>query len=944
MRFLIAVNDASLNTSRGGIDIGARIRDVLVDTNIVLEAFGNAKTVRNDNSSRFGKYTKLQYTEDNKLSSAFTQTFLLEKSRLTSVGAQERNYHVLYQVAKGSDASLDRESLRLTTVDDYHILTSGGCTVAGREDNDAELFFELCGALRTLRVSEPEMSGLWSLLAAILHMGNVRVNAGDETQSHIESPSMSLLDISALLGCSEEDFRRSLLYHMVKISKRSSVSMKQLTAEETTNNILALMKWLYNGVFTWLVRKLNAAYTLDGGMGSSAGTVTKFIGILDIFGFETLLNNSFEQLCINFANERLQQQFNEQVFVFEQIEYEKEGLNWSCVTFRDNQPVIDLISKKPSGLLNILEEHGMMNRKPDDSALLTSYGQMHHQKHPAYEKPRFGEETFTVKHFAGDVSYNIQGFLGKNNDSLQDDLLELIKSSHNVFLLNMMALTSSEASPGFIAENTNVVASADEGISAVKAAAVPTGGKKMASAMTVSFQFRHQLDDLVATLRATRPHYIKCLKPNGHKSPEEYDPSLVMEQLRYSGILEVVRIRREGYPTRMQFRDFYNNYYLLGHAIGLPRPNACASCDNAEIRRLAGVVAALVLESEDPTLQGYQLGHNKMFLRDGCLRSMSSALLKFKRKYCLKIQAWLRCKHASQHYKLSRIGALLFQSAARRYLARKKLRERKSAWIIVNRHVSREFRRRQAVRVVAVYRAEEAAIRKAAAELAERLRLEEEARRIAEEASIRHEMSHRIQLWGSSRCRQRIARKRYVAALRAACLIENRVRIMMAKKKKLRLEKEKFADAVRVVMAFAHTGRSRMQQRRNRSLLETIVVDDGEGFMAHLKKYPSDENLVLRLAGASSFRSVIHTMAFFGSCEVLKNWQPNRSCLIQVDRCGRHSFHHWAMGPHPRLDFALELMSRCKSSIYATRASILPSTAVGSDSLYLKEGWLHKVR
>ncbi|CAM9121267.1 unnamed protein product, partial [Ectocarpus fasciculatus] len=653
---------------------GARIRDVLVDTNIVLEAFGNAKTVRNDNSSRFGKYTKLQYTADDKLSSAHTQTFLLEKSRLTAVGAKERNYHVLYQVAKGTDSSLDKEGLRLSSVNDFRILISGACTVAGKQDNDVELFTELCDALRTLGANDVEMTRLWELLAAILHMGNIRVQ-GSDGACGIESPSMPLEGVAALLGCSEDDITRSLLYHVVKVSSRASVSMKQLTPDETANNILALMKWLYNGIFTWLVSKLNAAYALNDKAGNSGagavGAVTKFIGILDIFGFETLLTNSFEQLCINFANERLQQQFNEQVFVFEQIEYQKEGLNWSSVTFRDNQPVIDLISKKPSGLLNILEEHGMMNRKPDDTALLTSYGQQHYQKHPAYDKPRFGADTFIVKHFAGDVSYIIEGFLNKNNDSLQDDLLELMKSSHNAFLLNVPPAGAAAAGPP-------------------KPAASAAGGKKMASAMTVSFQFRHQLDSLVSTLRATKPHYVKCLKPNTEKSPDDFDPALVMEQLRYSGILEVVRIRREGYPTRLAFRDFYNKYYLLGFHQGLKRPKDCAECDDAEIKRLAGVVASFVLADEDPAVQKYQLGHNKIFLRDGCLNAMSSALLRFKKQYCLRIQSWHRCRQASRHYKLSRVGALLFQKVVRQCLARKRLQEKRNAWAIVNRYVARQ--------------------------------------------------------------------------------------------------------------------------------------------------------------------------------------------------------------------------------------------------------------
>ena len=223
-----------------------------------------------------------------------------------------------------------------------------------------------------------------------------------------------------------------------------------LSVDEVGNNVNALMKWLYSGLFDWLVKKINFAHS--GHATTSVATpvssdkeamlepAVNFIGILDIFGFEILKTNSFEQLCINFTNERLQKQFNEHVFVHEQKEYEKEGLNWSTITFQDNQNVIDLICKKPSGLLNVLEEHGFLNRKPDDKALLTSYDQMHNSKHPCYQKPRFGNESFIIHHFAGDVTYSISGFLEKNNDTLQEDLLALLDTSTNEFISNVMGL------------------------------------------------------------------------------------------------------------------------------------------------------------------------------------------------------------------------------------------------------------------------------------------------------------------------------------------------------------------------------------------------------------------------------------------------------------------------------------------------------------------------
>jgi myosin heavy subunit len=992
MRFLIAVNDANLSGGGGGgggSDVGGRIRDVLVDTNIVLEAFGNAKTVRNDNSSRFGKYTKLQYTADNRLSSAHTQTFLLEKSRLTAVGPEERNYHVFYQLLKGTDPSLDDAALCLGPAENFQLLTRG-VLLAGKEDNDAALFSELCQAVRTLGVSEGEMGQVWALLAAVLHMGNVTVEGAEEGGvSEILSPSMPLGDLTALLGCGPEDLKRAILYRNVKVGNRASVSMKLLTAGDTANNLLGLMKWLYSGIFGWLVLKLNAAYVLGDSASApaAADVVTKFIGILDIFGFETLVSNSFEQLCINFANERLQKQFNEQVFVFEQIEYEKEGLNWASVTFRDNQDVIDLIAKKPMGLLFILEEHGMMNRKPDDNALLTSYGQAHSQKHAAYSKSRFGADSFILHHFAGDVSYDIAGFLGKNNDSLQDDLQELMKSSTNTFLLNAMGLAHDPAALGFVPTNQAVVMST---IATSTTGAANATGKKMASAMTVSFHFRHQLDDLVSTLRATKPHYIKCIKPNATKQAGEFSAQLVMDQLRYSGILEVVRIRQEGYPTRMQFRDFYDQYYLLGYYIGLPRPRDIKDCSEAEIKRLAGEVASIVFPSPaavaegggavDPRLeQRYQLGHNKMFLRNGCLSAMNAALLRFKKEHCLKIQAWMRCKAASQHYKQSRHGARLFQNNFRRYIVQKRYKRICWACRVISRFSQREFLRRVAVRVVATARADESARRIAAEKLADKLRVEaaaeaerqraaaaqleeqqrvaaaelaeqqrvaEEARLLVEEMRQREEAMDKIQVWTATRARQKVQSRRYAVVLKAIRLMQNRGRILVAQVKRKSLLKKKFAGAIRLVMAFAHTALQRMRVRRSLQLVRMLVLDDGAGVAAHFAKYPGDEQLVFRLPAPAplEFRHPIHLMSYLGCSAVLSTWQPARSKLSGHDRRGRNCLHHWALGPCPSVSFALDLLQRgFRSSIMAARASVTPLADKAAPQL-LKEGWLRKKR
>lgn len=584
MNFLISANQSILSsnsvmTSNAGLNVGDHIKGVLLESSVVLEAFGNAKTVRNDNSSRFGKYIKLNYTAENELVSAYTETFLLEKSRLVSVGQNERNYHVFYQLVRGlaaTDSSLMTE-LRLTSVDSFKMLIDGKCTVVESEESDKRDFGMLCNALSVLGFSQEDVSGLWRLLACILHLGNMTFTAGatENDQPGISSPSISMEELSALLGVTPDAFSSKISIQMIQVAKRGSVRIKILSADESSNNVMALLKWLYKQLFSWLVERINSAHACA----DSERVVTKYIGILDIFGFEILCRNSFEQLCINYTNERLQQQFNDYVFVKEQEEYAAEGLNWTTISYRNNQNVIDLISKKPNGLLVILEEHGMMNRKPDDVALLNSFNQKQDRVSDAYAKSRFGNDGFVVKHFAGEVNYSIDGFLSKNNDSLQDDVMTMLSTSTNKFLIDKCLKGIALREDG---DDTQ---------------------KKMAASVTVSFQFRNQLDSLISTLRSTEPHYVKCIKPNAVKAVCSSVPSIVMEQLRYSGALEVVRIRREGYPTRMKFRDFYEAYELLSRKRGWAPPDKCSE---AEAKTYTSVLAGEILRHEE-----FQVGAGK---------------------------------------------------------------------------------------------------------------------------------------------------------------------------------------------------------------------------------------------------------------------------------------------------------------------------------------------
>ncbi len=596
--------------------VALKIQDEILGSNFIFESFGNAKTVRNDNSSRFGKYIKLQYTCTNQLVSAYTDTFLLEKSRLLNVSTGESNYHVLYQViagaASGELAPELASKLKLSCSSpeegfkNFKILSADDGEAYWRADESGQEFSlsSLRRSLDATGFTEAEQEGLWTILAIILHLGNCTLGGGPDSDEGgrvtMDCPSMPIPEIAALLGLEEDLFLNKMTLQEVRARGRSSVAVKELSVSETKNNINGYMKMLYSSLFSYVVHKINYSHSC---LGKSTGLkAKKFIGILDIFGFEIMLKNSFEQLCINFANERLQQHFNKNVFEKEKQEYTSQGIDASFVTYADNQGVIDLLLQKPDGLFTMMNDLAKVNKK-DDSVFLQQARNSHS---PARGKPppppgsasaRYEmvsvtkRSEFRVRHFAGTVTYTVgsaedhsASFLEKNNDSLQESLQETVVLSSNVFLNNVGGLEigfnmGEVGSPGYVPKFTKsgMAIEEDEGVDEdselaerpssggdrVSISNRPASRHLMASAHTVSSTFIRQVDDLMKVLRETEPHYIKCMKPNGQKTQQMYNGPLMLEQLTYSGVLEVVRIRREGYPWNARFAIFYANFDLL---------------------------------------------------------------------------------------------------------------------------------------------------------------------------------------------------------------------------------------------------------------------------------------------------------------------------------------------------------------------------------------------
>jgi myosin-5 len=652
MNFLTLANKEIFPS--GGDAMADKIKNVILDSNVLFESFGNAKTVRNDNSSRFGKYIKLQYTEDNQLFAAHTETFLLEKSRLVSVGKDDRNYHIFYQLIRGID-NQTKTRLNLVNVDIFKILTDGGNTIITSEQDDINEFNSVLKALPEMGCTNDEITRMWELLACILHLGNINVNpASAEGQPVLlQSTSMPLEQMTNLLGVTLEGFIKAITVQIVEVKMRNEKYDKILSVDETKNNILALIKWLYGALFNWLVSKVNSAH--NSMVTNRKKEVVKFIGILDIFGFEILLTNTFEQLCINYTNERLQQQFNELAFEVEQQEYAKEGLDWTSITYRDNQSVIDLIGKKPKGLLIILEEHSLMNREPDDQALLSTYHKLHFGSHPNYAKPKFGNEGFVIKHFAGEVTYNIASFIAKNNDSLQEDLADLLGTSGNSYIIDILK-SHNAVNESFKTDNKSKTSNANA-----------NAGTKIASTISVSFRFRNQLDSLVTTLRSTKAFYIKCIKPNAEKKAGVFNAQLVITQLRYSGVLEIVRIRREGYPTRVPYPEFYTDFQELAHGKKWIEPSKCTIPQLKEYCRL--------LCADHAPVGSFQIGHNFLFLHHYVPQLMTNALHAARMRWATLIQTAFRRFVARRKYLAYRRSAIFIQSVARMGKEKKKVQK-----------------------------------------------------------------------------------------------------------------------------------------------------------------------------------------------------------------------------------------------------------------------------
>ncbi|KAM5250662.1 myosin-9 isoform 1-T1 [Hipposideros larvatus] len=558
----------------------------LLQANPILEAFGNAKTVKNDNSSRFGKFIRINFDVNGYIVGANIETYLLEKSRAIRQAKDERTFHIFYYLLSGAGEHL-KTDLLLEPYNKYRFLSNGHVTIPGQQDKD--MFQETMEAMRIMGIPEEEQIGLLRVISGVLQLGNIVFKKERNTDQASMPDNTAAQKVSHLLGINVTDFTRGILTPRIKVGR--DYVQKAQTKEQADFAIEALAKASYERMFRWLVLRINKALDKTKRQGAS------FIGILDIAGFEIFDLNSFEQLCINYTNEKLQQLFNHTMFILEQEEYQREGIEWNFIDFGlDLQPCIDLIEKPagPPGILALLDEECWFPKATDKSFVEKVVQEQ--GTHPKFQKPKQLKDKadFCIMHYAGKVDYKADEWLMKNMDPLNDNIATLLHQSSDKFVSELW-------------KDVDRIIGLDQ-VAGMSETALP-GAFKTRKGMfrTVGQLYKEQLAKLMATLRNTNPNFVRCIIPNHEKKAGKLDPHLVLDQLRCNGVLEGIRICRQGFPNRVVFQEFRQRYEIL-------TPNSIPKGFMDGKQACVLMIKALELDSNL-----YRIGQSKVFFRAGVL-------------------------------------------------------------------------------------------------------------------------------------------------------------------------------------------------------------------------------------------------------------------------------------------------------------------------------------
>ncbi|XP_022899024.1 myosin-11-like isoform X1 [Olea europaea var. sylvestris] len=595
---------------------GRTVEQQVLESNPVLEAFGNAKTVRNNNSSRFGKFVEIQFDKHGRISGAAIRTYLLERSRVCQVSDPERNYHCFYLLCAAPQEEI--EKYKLGHPKTFRYLNQSNCyELVGI--SDAQEYLATRRAMDVVGISQKEQDAIFRVVASILHLGNVEFAKGKEIDSSVlkdDKSKFHLQTVAELLMCDLNALEDAMLKRVMVTPEE--VIKRSLDPDGAAVSRDGLAKTIYSRLFDWLVDKINNSIGQD-------PNSKCLIGVLDIYGFESFKSNSFEQFCINFTNEKLQQHFNQHVFKMEQEEYTKEEIDWSYIEFVDNQDVLDLIEKKPGGIIALLDEACMFPKSTHETFSQKLYQTF--KSHKRFIKPKLSRTDFTVAHYAGEVQYQSDQFLDKNKDYVVPEHQDLICASKCSFVAGLF--------PPIPEESTK-------------------SSNKSSKFSSIGSRFKLQLQQLMDTLNSTEPHYIRCVKPNNQLKPAIFENVNIMQQLRCGGVLEAIRISCAGYPTRKSFYEFLNRFSLLAPEVLEGNTDEKIACKKL-LEKLG--------------LAGAQNGKTKIFLRAGQMAELDAHRALKLSNAAKTIQRKIRTHIARTHFLALQKSAICIQSLCRGRLA-----------------------------------------------------------------------------------------------------------------------------------------------------------------------------------------------------------------------------------------------------------------------------------
>uniref|UniRef100_M4BQD4 Myosin motor domain-containing protein n=1 Tax=Hyaloperonospora arabidopsidis (strain Emoy2) TaxID=559515 RepID=M4BQD4_HYAAE len=623
----------------------SKVIQQIIQANPLLESFGNAKTVRNDNSSRFGKFTELQFTTEGQLIGARSRTYLLEKSRVTTQAQGESNFHIFYQLlAQRKEFS----ELELGIVDSFKYVPVETQGRGGDEGGDLSRTRE---ALELVGIEQSLQQEIFYILGAVLHLGETEFTTQNGDVDASQLVDREHFNVACrLLGVSPEALERAVCNRNVFVGRE--VILKPMTHDQAADCRDALAKSLYSKLFLWLVEQINQT------IGVNTKGAGLFIGILDIFGFEHFETNSFEQFCINYANEKLQQKFVQDVLKTVQIEYEEENISWSHITFADNQDVLNLIEGR-LGVISFLNEESLL-ATGTDASFASKLGAVM-DNNPLLETPRLNKCAFSIYHYAGKVTYDATGFLDKHRDAILPDIKQCMSMSKLKILSKMFT------------DDVNARCVESSGSSArgkKRSGSVKRGGHAQTRRTTVGTQFKESLSQLMEKIGLTEVHYVRCLKPNPLKSAHCFSHGDVVSQLRCAGVIEAIRVSRSAYPNRMPHLECIKKFRVLRTGAVPTQKKSISDSDMEYVKTRCEKLMEKLLSGRN--IQDYQVGLTRVYFREGVLEELETKRGWALRKYAIVLQKNVRCWLMRRRFLRQKQQIVVIQKYWRRYVIHKR--------------------------------------------------------------------------------------------------------------------------------------------------------------------------------------------------------------------------------------------------------------------------------